>query len=58
MGGQPVTWEVEDDWGVIDEDGKFRPYPKQSLINAGLGEPPFEVERPDGKVIFIVKRPR
>ena len=53
-----MNWEDDEDWGVIDEDGKFRPYPKQSLVNAGLGEPPFEVERPDGVILPIIKRPR
>ena len=53
-----MTGDTDEDWGVIDEEGKFRPYPKPPLINAGLGPPPFDVVRPDGLVLRIVTRPR
>jgi hypothetical protein len=44
-------------WGIILEDGTFRPIPETPMCLAGYGPPPFEVVRPDGVVLRIVEEP-
>lgn len=44
-------------WGFLDEDGAWILLPKQPLLLAGLGPPPFFVTLPDGRVRHVVHRP-
>lgn len=44
-------------WGRITEDGSFRPMPMRPMLDAGMGPPPFDVIRLDGKVLHIVEAP-
>lgn len=43
-------------WGFL-EDGAWILLPKQPLLLAGLGPPPFSVTLPDGRVRHVVHRP-
>lgn len=46
-------------WGYwLDQPGgTFIPLPKLPLQRAGFTQPPFQVTRPDGKVLHVVERP-
>lgn len=56
MTDQPVS-DDGPSWGVIEEDGSFRVIPKKPLTLAGFTTPPFDVTRPDGRVLHIVAIP-
>jgi hypothetical protein len=45
-------------WGYwLDrEGGTFIELPKLPLVRAGYTKPPFQVTRPDGKVLQVVER--
>jgi hypothetical protein len=44
-------------WGYW-RDGVWMPLPKVPMTMAGLGPPPFNVTRPDGREIEVVARLR
>jgi len=45
-------------WGywLDHEGGTFIELPKLPLVRAGYTKPPFQVTRPDGKVLQVVER--
>ena len=46
---------MEDDWGYWLGD-QWVALPKDPLVNAGYTKPPFDVTRPDGKILHVVAR--
>lgn len=44
-------------WGYINAMGVFIPLPKQPMIDAGLTEPPFDVQTPSGEIRHVVVDP-
>lgn len=44
-----------EEWGYWIGD-KWIMLPKESLVNAGFTAPPFDVTRPDGKILHVVAR--
>lgn len=47
--------EFIEEWGYWIGD-KWIMLPKESLVNAGFASPPFDVTRPDGKILHVVAR--
>jgi hypothetical protein len=47
------------EWGywLDKEGGTFIVLPKLPMQRAGLTQPPFDVTRPDGKVLHVIERP-
>jgi hypothetical protein len=43
------------EWGYWLGD-QWIALPRHPLINAGFLEPPFDVERPDGKILHVIAR--
>lgn len=52
----PIPQPVTKAWGVM-EDGRFVPLPKQPMLDAELGPPPFDVTLPHGEVRHIIEDP-
>ena len=44
-------------WGFITA-GVWIPLPKQPLLLAGLGPPPFDVRLPSGEIRHVVHQPQ
>lgn len=43
-------------WGFMEGD-QFIPLPKQPMLIAGLGPPPFTVNLPDGRARHVIAEP-
>ena len=59
MSDETYTNDPTVEWGywLDGEDSTFITLPKLPLQRAGLTQPPFNVVRPDGKLLHVIARP-
>ena len=59
MSEETYTNDPTVEWGywLNGEGGVFITLPKLPMQRAGLTQPPFNVVRPDGKLLHVIERP-